>query len=50
MTFLNFPKVVRKFPEILKNSSNTVLKLYERFENFRRLPKISEKDPKMFRV
>ncbi len=52
--FRKFPTIFRRFPKILKMLSEGQKNGSEHFpnfsENFRRLPKIAEEDPKMFRL
>ncbi len=49
--FDDFPKISDPFPKISENFQHVVRRLYEWFRTFfRRLPKIAEEDPKMFRL
>ena len=45
--FDDFPKIRNHFPKVSKNLK--FLKTTENFQNYRRLPKTFEEDPKMFR-
>ena len=51
--FRSFPTTFRRFPKILKNLSEGRTNVAENFpknyENYRRLPKTLEEDPKIFR-
>ncbi len=57
MFFDDFPMISDHFPKISEDFQNVVQRLYECFrtflnfyEDFRRLLKIDEEDPKMFRL
>ena len=48
--FRRFPKILKIF-KMLSGSDTNVSEHFPKFsENFRRLPKIAEEDPKMFRL
>jgi len=49
--FDDFPNISDHLPKILRRFSEIVPKARRTFSNiFRRLPKVTEEDPKMFRI